>query len=311
MALLRDALLPNLVQSTDGTPALVHGGPFANIAHGCNSVIATRAATRLADWVVTEAGFGCDLGAEKFFHVKCASAGLNPSAVVMVATVRALKMHGGVALSDLTDPNPEAVERGLPNLEKHIDTIAAFEKPVVVALNRRDTDTDTEIEVVAKRCEEMGVAFACSDHFARGGEGARALARTLVEITPDQPSPLKTLYSADDTPEDKIKAVAARVYGAQGVNFTKDAKQGLRAARKLGYANLPICMAKTQSSLSDNPSLLGRPPGFDLTVRDVLVNGGAGFIVALTGEMLRMPGLPRVPAAEGVDLVDGEIVGVG
>jgi formate--tetrahydrofolate ligase len=265
----------------------------------------------LADWVVTEAGFGCDLGAEKFIDLKCAATGLNPSAVVLVATVRALKMHGGVPVKALAAEDAAAVARGLPNLEKHLETIAKFGKPAVVAINRFPTDTEAELQVVADACEKMGVAFAVADHFTRGAAGAEALARAILEITPNEPSPLQTIYQADDSVSDKIAKVAKEVYGADGVQFTAEAQLALRRIARLKYDHLPICMAKTQSSLSDDPKKIGRPTGFEITVRDIVVNGGAEFLVVLTGGMLRMPGLPKKPQAAGVRLVDGEILGVG
>ena len=311
VALLKDALLPNLVQSTEGTPAFVHGGPFANIAHGCNSVLATRMAMHHADWTITEAGFGGDLGAEKFFHIKCAGAGLNPSAVVVVATVRALKMHGGTHLKELTRPDPDAVRRGLCNLDKHLENMAAFGKPAIVCLNRFHADTDEEIAVIAERCQQLGVPFAPSDHFVSGGEGAEALARAVLENAQTTPSPLVTLYTPEDTLQEKVEAVARGIYGADGVDWTKEALTDLRRLKALGYAKLPVCMSKTQNSLSDDPARRGRPTGFRITVRELQVAAGAGFVVVLTGDLLRMPGLPRVPQSENVDLVDGAITGIG
>ncbi len=310
LALLKDALMPNLVQTTEGTPAIVHGGPFANIAHGCNSVIATRTALKLADWVITEAGFGFDLGAEKFFDIKCAGAGLDTQAVVLVATVRALKYHGGAELADLTNEDPEAVRRGLPNLEKHIESIQAFGEVPVVALNRFGDDTDAEIAVVRARCEAMGVPFAVSDHFASGGAGAVELARTVKAHAEKRPNPFKPIYDWSDPVEEKIRKVARTVYGADGVSFTKDAQRNLRRVASLGLQGLPICIAKTQSSLSDDPRRRNRPEGFEITVREIQINAGAGFLVVLTGDLMRMPGLPKRPQAMDVDLVDGEIVGV-
>ncbi len=311
MALLKDAIVPNLVQTIEGTPALLHGGPFANIAHGCNSVLATRMASQLADWVITEAGFGFDLGAEKFFDIKCAGAGLNPNAVVLVATVRALKMHGGVGQKDLTTPDPEAVQRGLANLDKHIENVQAFGKPPIICLNRFGTDSDDEIATVRERCAALGLPFAESDHFMRGGEGALELARVVVQHTPVEPSPLKTLYDWSEPIPAKIAKVAATIYGARDVVYTKQAARDLRRLRALGFEDLPVCIAKTQSSLSDDPKLRGRPRDFEITVRGLQVNSGAGFVVVLTGDLLRMPGLPRRPQALDVDLVDGEIVGIG
>jgi formate--tetrahydrofolate ligase len=307
LALLRDALLPNLVQTLEGTPALVHGGPFANIAHGCSSVLATRMALHLADWAVTEAGFGFDLGAEKFFDIKCRSAGLDTAAVVLVATVRALKLHGGVARRALAEVDADAVRRGLPNLEKHVENIRHFGESPVVALNRFAGDAATEIAVVRSRCDELGVPFAVSDHHARGGDGALELARTLVVHAERGTRPFRPLYDWSDPVPDKVLAVARTMYGAGDVHFSKAAKRDLQDVERLGYAGLPVCIAKTPASLSDDARLRGRPEGFDLTVRRVLVNAGAGFLVVLTGDILRMPGLPRRPLAESIDL-DGDVV---
>ncbi len=310
LALLRDALLPNLVQSLEGVPALVHGGPFANIAHGCNSVIATRMAMQLADWTITEAGFGFDLGAEKFFDIKCRSAGLDPAAVVLVATLRALKLHGGLALRQLEAPDPGAVERGLPNLEKHVENIRHFDQSPLVALNRFGGDTPEEIDAVRRCCKRLEVPFAVSDHFARGGEGARELARALIEQAAPKARPLRPLYALEQPVLEKILAVARAMYGARDVVLTAAAKRDLADVERLGYAGLPVCVAKTPASLSDDPRLRGRPDGFDVTVRRLLVNSGAGFLVVLTGDILRMPGLPRRPLAESIDLRDGRIVGL-
>ena len=310
LALLRDALWPNLVQTGEGVPALVHGGPFANIAHGCNSVIATRMALHLADWAVTEAGFGFDLGAEKFFDIKCRTAGLDTHAVVLVATVRALKLHGGTALAALTRPDPAAVARGLPNLEKHVENIGHFGERPVVALNRFGADTDEEIAVVAERCAALGVPFAVSDHFARGGEGAIELARVVREQAAGRPAPFRPLYALDAPFPDKVLAIASRMYGARGVVLTREAERDLREVRRLGYEALPVCIAKTPASLSDDPHLRGRPRDFDVTVRSIQIQAGAGFLIALTGDILRMPGLPRVPLAEAIDLRDGRVVGL-
>jgi formate--tetrahydrofolate ligase len=310
LALLRDALWPNLVQTGEGVPALVHGGPFANIAHGCNSVIATRMALHLSDWAITEAGFGFDLGAEKFFDIKCRSAGIDTDAVVLVATVRALKLHGGVALAELARPDPEAVRRGLPNLEKHVENIGHFGEPPVVALNRFPADTDEEIAVVAVRCGELGVPFAVSDHFARGGEGALELARAVRAQASGRAAPFRPLYELSASFPDKVLAIASRMYGARGVVLTREAQRDLREVRRLGYEALPVCIAKTPASLSDDPHLRGRPRDFDVTVRSIQIQAGAGFLVALTGEILRMPGLPREPLAEAIDLRDGDVVGL-
>jgi formate--tetrahydrofolate ligase len=310
LALLRDALWPNLVQTLEGVPALVHGGPFANIAHGCSSAIATRMALHCADWAITEAGFGFDLGAEKFFDIKCRSAGLDASAVVLVATLRALKLHGGAAADALEKPDPRAVVQGLPNLEKHVENIRCFGERPVVALNRFAADRDDEIEVVRARCAGLGVSFAVSDHFARGGEGALELARAVREQASAARAPFRPLYRLEDPFPDKVLAVASRMYGARGVVLTKEAQRDLREVRRLGYEQLPVCIAKTQASLSDDPKLRGRPRGFDVTVRNIQINAGAGFLVALTGEILRMPGLPRRPLAESIDVQGGAIVGV-
>jgi formate--tetrahydrofolate ligase len=310
LALLRDALEPNLVRTLEGTPALVHGGPFANIAHGCSSVVATRMALQLADWAVTEAGFGFDLGAEKFFDIKCASAGLDTAAVVLVATVRALKLHGGVALRDLGRPDPEAVARGLPNLEKHVENIRGFGESPVVALNRFATDTRAEIDAVRACCAALDVPFAVAEHYQRGGEGAVELARTVVARAETERRPFRPLYDWSEPVPQKILTVARKMYGARDVTFTPAAARDLEDVERLGYAGLPVCIAKTQSSLSDDPRRTGRPRDFDVTVRGVQINAGAGFLVVLTGDILRMPGLPRTPLAEAIDLRDGEIVGL-
>jgi formate--tetrahydrofolate ligase len=312
LALLRDALEPNLVQTGEGTPVLVHGGPFANIAHGCSSVLATRMALHFADWCVTEAGFGFDLGAEKFFDIKCAGAGLDTAVVVLVATVRALKMHGGRRLPDLAAPDPEAVGYGLPNLEKHVENIRAFGEPLVVALNRFDSDTDAEVAVVEARCNELGVPFAVCEHFARGGVGAEALARGILAFAERRSLPFRPLYDWKAPVPEKIFAVASKMYGARHVILTPRAKRDLAAIERLGYAGLPVCIAKVAGSLSDDPHLLGRPTGFDVTVREIQVNAGAGFLVVLTGDILRMPGLPKHPLAERIDVdpATGEITGL-
>jgi formate--tetrahydrofolate ligase len=310
LALLRDALQPNLVQTLEGTPVFVHGGPFANIAHGCNSVLATRMAMHLADWTVTEAGFGFDLGAEKFFDIKCVGAKLDTAAVVLVATTRALKMHGGASLNDLRKPNLDAVARGLPNLDKHIENIAHFGEPPVVALNRFSGDTDEEIEVVRRRCAELRVPFAVADHHGRGGEGAVALAREVMAHAEKRSQPFRPLYDWTQPVPEKIVAVARKMYGARGVVFTKTAERDLADVRRLGYEGLPVCIAKTQNSLSDDPARRGRPTDFDVTVRGIQINAGAGFLVVLTGDILRMPGLPRKPLAESIHVHDGIIVGM-
>ncbi|MCC6524019.1 MAG: formate--tetrahydrofolate ligase [Polyangiaceae bacterium] len=310
LALLKDALMPNLVQTLEGTPALIHGGPFANIAHGCNSVLATRMALHLADWCVTEAGFGFDLGAEKFFDIKCVSAGLDTAAVVLVATVRALKLHGGARYEALGTPDEAAVAAGIPNLVKHIENIRHFGEPPIVALNRFGADTPAEIAVVERACREHGVPFAVSDHHARGGDGAQELARAVVTHAERVGQPFKPLYAWQDRVEDKIHAVASKMYGAARVVFTKQAEKALAEVYRLGYGALPVCIAKTQSSLTDDPTRQGRPLDFEVTVRDLVIAAGAGFIVVMTGDILRMPGLPRHPAAENIDLVDGRITGI-
>jgi len=311
MALLRDAMHPNLVQSFEGTPVFIHGGPFANIAHGCNSVIATRMAMHFAQWTITEAGFGFDLGAEKFFDIKCVETGLDPAAVVLVATARALKMHGGVAKGELHLPNAAAVRAGLPNLEKHIESVARFGKPVVVALNRFASDAPEEIAVVSELCEHMGISFALSDHHAQGGQGALELARAVMAAATTATPRFEPLYErASEIPE-KIRTVAQKMYGADDVVFTKEAARDIRLAEKLGYAHLPVCIAKAPSSLSDDPKLRGRPRDFVITVRGVTINAGAGFLVVLTGQIVRMPGLPRAPLAQRIELSpQGEIIGL-
>ncbi len=309
MAILNEAICPNLVQSREGTPAFVHGGPFANIAHGCNSVIATRLALATADYAVTEAGFAFDLGGEKFFDLKCRSAGLNPSAVVIVATIRALKMHGGSALDDLSRPDPSAVERGLDNLAAHLDAASKFGKPLVVAINKFGADTADELAVVHRFCEGRKVGCATADVFGSGGAGATELAEKVVAATDAPATPYAPLYPLEWSAEKKIDTIARSIYGADGVTFLAAAEAKLKKARRHGYGALPICMAKTQDSLSDNPKLRGRPRGFTLTVRDVEIAAGAGFLVALTGEIVRMPGLPERPAAERIDVDEnGQII---
>ena len=310
LVLLRDALRPNLVSTREGTPALVHGGPFANIAHGCSSVLATRMALHHADWAITEAGFGFDLGAEKFFDIKCASAGLDTACVVLVATVRALKLHGGTKLRALGTPDPAAVERGLPNLEKHVENIRCFGEAPVVALNRFAADTEEEIGAVRRGCERLGVPFAVSDPFARGGAGALDLARAVIAHAERRSRPFRPLYERSAPVEEKILAVARKMYGADRVLFAKAAERDLAEVARLGYPELPVCIAKTPASLSDDPGLPGRPRRFDLHVREIQIAAGAGFLVVLTGDILRMPGLPKRPLAEQLDLRDGEIVGL-
>ena len=310
-ALLRDAMKPNLVQTLDHTPAFVHGGPFANIAHGTSSVIAARTALSLADYVVTEAGFGFDLGAEKFFDIMCRQSGLSPSCVVLVATVRALKMHGGVAVADLGSPDPEAVARGLPNLEKHLETLRSFGVPEVVAINRFSGDTEAEIDVIRQRCDELKMTSAVCNAWQEGGAGATELAEKVVERADGFTGSYRPLYSLEDTVEQKIETIARKVYGAEAVDFTARAKKDINRIRKLGVEALPVCIAKTQKSLSDNPKLLGRPKDFVVTVREVLVSAGAGFLVPITGDIMRMPGLPRRPAALDIRLdAEGRIHGL-
>jgi formate--tetrahydrofolate ligase len=310
MVLLKDALMPNLVQTGEGVPAFIHGGPFANIAHGCNSVIATQMALAHADWVVTEAGFAFDLGAEKFFDIKCRTAGLDTAAVVLVATVRALKRHGGVAKEQLAEPDAGAVERGMANLVKHIESVRTFDETPVVALNRFHTDSAEEIEVVRRVCSEMGVAFALADHFAQGGEGARELARTVVENAEKTPKPFKPLYEWDEPIKAKMEKIAKAMYGARTVTYTAPAERDLKMIQKLGCEGLPLCVAKTPTSLSDNPSIVGRPKDFDVTVRNIVLAAGAGYVVPLLGDIIRMPGLPATPQANKMDLVDGKVQGL-
>ncbi|MCD8322810.1 MAG: formate--tetrahydrofolate ligase [Oscillospiraceae bacterium] len=307
-ALLKDALKPNLVQTLEGTPALVHGGPFANIAHGCNSVLATRMALRLGDIAVTEAGFGADLGAEKFLDIKCRYAGLKPSAVVIVATIRALKMHGGKAKSDLGSEDLTALEKGIPNLLRHVSNIKnVYGLPAVVAVNRFPTDTDAEVELIIRRCKELGVNVVLSDVWAKGGEGGEALAREVLRLC-DEPSDFRFSYELSDTLEEKIEKVVTKVYGGAGVAFTDSAKKQLARLTDLGFGGLPVCIAKTQYSFSDDPSLLGAPEGFTVTVKEVKVSAGAGFVVVLTGDIMTMPGLPKVPAAEKIDVDENGVI---
>ncbi len=310
MVLLKDAMMPNLVQSVEGVPAFVHGGPFANIAHGCNSVIATKMAMAHADWTVTEAGFGFDLGAEKFFDIKCVVAGLDVAAVVLVATLRALKRHGGVAMDDIEAPDEEAVARGTANLKKHVESIRTFGKTPVVALNRFAADTEAEIEVVAGACREIGAPFAVSSHFADGGAGATALAETVLEHAGRETRPFQPLYAPEDTLKLKMEKVARYMYGAAEVAYTRQAEKELASIEELGYGGLPLCVAKTATSLTDDPLVVGRPEGFEITVRGFIIAAGAGFVVPLLGEILRMPGLSADPQAHRMDLVDGAIVGL-
>jgi formate--tetrahydrofolate ligase len=310
--LLKDALQPNLVQTLEGNPAFVHGGPFANIAHGCNSVLATKLGLRLADYTVTEAGFGADLGAEKFLDIKCRKAGLQPSAVVIVATVRALKMHGGVAKADLGKPDPAAVEKGIANLEKHIENIRLYNLPVVVAINHFTADTDAEVAVIENHCRQLGVQAIKADHWARGGAGAENLARAVVELT-EKPaaSKFQFLYTDEMSLWNKVRAIAQNIYGADNIMADAKVRQKFKDFEAAGHGHLPVCIAKTQYSLSTDPSLLGRPKNFDVPIRDVKLSAGAGFVVVLLGEIMTMPGLPKVPSAEIIDINDkGEIVGL-
>ena len=310
-ALLKDALKPNLVQTLEGTPAFIHGGPFANIAHGCNSVTATRMALKMGDYAVTEAGFAADLGAEKFVDIKCRMSGLRPSAVVVVATVRALKYHGGVAKAELNNENLDALEKGLPNLLQHVENVTkVYGLPCVVAINAFPTDTKAELELVEKKCGELGVNVALSEVWAKGGEGGKALAEEVVRLC-EQPNQFGFTYPLEASIEEKLESICKRVYHADGVTLTANAKKQAAQLTELGFGNLPICMAKTQYSFSDDPSLLGAPKGFTVTVRNLKVSAGAGFIVALTGDIMTMPGLPKVPAAEKIDVDEnGKITGL-
>ena len=310
-ALLKDALKPNLVQTLEHTPAIIHGGPFANIAHGCNSIIATRMALKLADYAITEAGFGADLGAEKFIDIKCRKAGLKPDAVVLVATIRALKYHGGVPKNNLGDENLKALEKGMPNLLKHLQNIKEeYGLPVVVALNKFPTDSDAEINLVEKKCSELGINVALSDVWAKGGNGGIEIAKNVINLC-EQKNNFKFVYDVNSGIEDKIKEIATKIYGASGVEFTSKAKKEIANAEKLGYGKLPICMAKTQFSFSDNKDLIGAPKGFKINVAEVKIDAGAGFIVIKTGNIMTMPGLPKVPSAEKIDVDNtGKITGL-
>lgn len=310
-ALLKDALKPNLVQTLEHTPAFIHGGPFANIAHGCNSAMATRMAMKLGDYVVTEAGFAADLGAEKFMNIKCRLTGIVPSAVVIVATVRALKYHGGAAKTELNHENLEALEKGLPNLLQHVDNVKnVFGLPCVVAINAFSADTPAELALVKKRCSAMGVNVALSEVWAKGSEGGKALAEDVIRLC-EQPNNFRFTYDVNASIEEKLDTICRRIYRADGIVLTANAKKQIRQITALGFANLPICMAKTQYSFSDDPTLLGAPRGFNVTVRDLKVSSGAGFLVAFTGDIMTMPGLPRVPAAEKIDVDEnGRISGL-
>lgn len=307
-ALLKDAVKPNLVQTLENVPAIIHGGPFANIAHGCNSVMATKTALKLADYTITEAGFGADLGAEKFFDIKCRYAGLKPDAVVLVATVRALKMHGGVPKTDLATPDVEAVKRGIVNLEKHIENIKQYGLPLVVAINAFAQDTPEELEAIRSHCAAHGVNVALSEVFAKGGEGGIELAKEVVALATSGKADFKLLYGEELSLKEKIETIAKKIYGAVGVNYTKEANNALKDFEKMGYGHLPVCMAKTQYSFSDDPALLGRPEGFEITIKNCRIAAGAGFVVVLTGDIMTMPGLPKVPAAEKIDVSDDGVI---
>ncbi len=307
-ALLRDAINPNLVQTLENNPAIIHGGPFANIAHGCNSVRATKLALKLSDYVVTEAGFGSDLGAEKFFDIKCRTAGLKPDCVVLVATIRALKYNGGVAKADLAKENVEALQKGIVNLGVHIENMRAFGVPVVVAINHFATDTDAEIELVRKFCQKMVVKVAFSDVFAKGGEGAVELAEEVVSAIDDEMSSFAPIYDEKLTIKEKLEIVATKIYRADGVVYTAKADKAIREIEELGLDRVPICVAKTQYSLSDNPTMLGKPTGFKITVSDVRASSGAGFVVIYTGDIMTMPGLPKVPSAEKIDVDENGVI---
>ncbi|MCB0551186.1 MAG: formate--tetrahydrofolate ligase [Phaeodactylibacter sp.] len=310
-ALLKDAIQPNLVQTLEGNPTILHGGPFANIAQGTNSVLATRMGMSLSDFVITEAGFGFDLGAEKFFDIKCQSAGLSPRAVVLVATVRALKYHGGAALADLKAPDRKAVLRGMENLEKHLENIKLFGLPAVVAMNRFESDAKEELQAIEMRCKELGVPVVLSDVWAKGGAGAEELARVVAEAAENSEASFKPLYDWNWSVEEKIKTVATKIYGAKAIDYTSKARADLRKIKQLELENLPVCIAKTQKSLSDNPQLLGRPKDFVVTVREIEIAAGAGFLIPITGDIMRMPGLPAQPAAENIDIdEDGNISGL-
>ena len=310
-ALLKDALKPNLVQTLEGTPAFIHGGPFANIAHGCNSVIATRMSCKIADYAVTEAGFGADLGAEKFVDIKCRKTGLKPSAVVIVASVRALKHHGGAAKADLGKENLEALDKGIPNLLKHVENITqVFKIPAVVAINKFPTDTEAELKLIKEKCMELGVNVKLSEVWGKGSEGGVDLANEVIRLT-EQESLLEFAYDLDIPIKDKIRAIARKIYGADDVEFSSKASKEIANFEKLGFGNLPICMAKNQYSFTDDSKVFGRPTGFNITIRDITISAGAGFLVALTGDIMKMPGLPKVPAAENIDVdFDGKIKGL-
>ena len=310
-ALLKDAIKPNLVQTLENTPAIIHGGPFANIAHGCNSIIATKAAMKLSDYVVTEAGFAADLGAEKFFNIKCRKAGLKPDAVVIVATVRALKMHGGVEKEELAIENLEALRAGIENLEKHIENMQKFNVPIVVAINAFPTDTKAELDLVEKICNDMGVEVALSEVWAKGSEGGIALANKVVEAIESGTADFKPLYELNISIKEKIEIIAKEIYGADGVHYNELAENQIHELENNGFNDLPVCMAKTQNSISDKADLKGRPTGFTVDITELRLSAGAGFIVVMTGSIMTMPGLPRIPAAEAIDIdKDGNIIGL-
>lgn len=309
--LLMDALNPNLVQTTENTPAFVHGGPFANIAHGCNTIIATRTAMTFGDYVITEAGFGADLGAEKFFDIKCRKAGLNPKLTVVVATTQGLKMHGGVALDDIKKPNAEGLREGFKNLDRHIRNMQSFGQSVVVCFNRYAFDTDEEMDIVRQHCKELGVGFAENNAFMEGGEGAVELAQVVADTIEQRPSlPVQFQYADEDSITTKVEKVARQIYGAGNVTFLPAALTKLKTIESLGYSHFPVCIAKTQYSFSDDPKRYGVPEGFEFTIRDFVISAGAEMIVAIAGDIMRMPGLPKVPQAEKIDIIDGEIVGL-
>ncbi|MFW5736102.1 MAG: formate--tetrahydrofolate ligase, partial [Halanaerobium sp.] len=310
-ALLKDAIKPNLVQTLENTPAFIHGGPFANIAHGCNSVMATKFSMKLGDITVTEAGFGADLGAEKFYNIKSRFADLNPDATVLVATIRALKMHGGVELDDLKKENLEALEAGMENLEKHLENVHKFGVPTVVAINRFPDDTEAELELVREKCEKLDVNVALSEVWAKGGEGGEELAKAVVDVLENEESNFKFLYDENAPIKEKIETIAAEIYGADGVDYSDRALAQIKKYKEQGYADIPVCMAKTQSSISDNPNLKGRPSGFRINVKEINLSAGAGFLVVMTGPVLTMPGLPKRPSSEDIDIDEnGKISGL-
>ena len=309
-ALLKDALKPNLIQTLENTPAIVHGGPFANIAHGCNSVRATKTALKIADYCITEAGFGADLGAEKFLDIKCRMAGLKPDAIVLVATIRALKYNGGVPKTELSAENLDALKKGIVNLEKHIENLQKYNVPVVVTLNSFVTDTEAETNFVRDFCIERNCDFALSEVWEKGGEGGIELAKAVLNTLETKESHYAPIYPDDMSLEDKINAVATKIYGANGVNYSAAAKKQLQKLTELGFGNFPVCIAKTQYSLSDDPTLLGRPENFNIEVRECYVSAGAGFVVVITGQIMTMPGLPKLPAAENIDVINGKITGL-